>query len=89
MAPRMARNNGDGTLLTPDLDVVLDWNGYSIPPGAIRVVDDENALVLATVTAGTLEFDPTIGRHYLAPPTEREIRPTEGAPPDAGPRPRQ
>lgn len=71
MAARIARHNGAAVILG-----LLDWNGQPIAPGAIVVVDDQNEAVLAAVAAGDLELDPTLGRHYTAPPTERRVRPT-------------
>lgn len=70
MTARIARNNGNAT-------EGPDYNGDPIPPGAIRVVDDEAAPIIEAVASGTLELDPTLGRHYTAGPTERRIRPTD------------
>lgn len=71
MAARIARNNGNEAFL-------VDWNGQAIPPGRLAVVDDASDFVRAAVEGGTLELDPTLGRHYEAPKgPERDVRPTE------------
>lgn len=81
MTARIARNNGNEPF-------VSDWNGAPIEPGHCAVVDDQAEAVRLAVEAGTLELDPTLGRHYEAPKgPERDARPTErdtGKP--AGPR---
>jgi hypothetical protein len=83
MSARIARNNGNEP-------VGPDWNGNPIPPGAMAVVDDQAGDIRAAYEAGTLELDPTVGRHYEAPPTERAVRPTERHVGKAsGPKPRQ
>lgn len=55
---RAARNNTDAVLAD-----VIDENDQPVQPGAIVLVDADTQAVRDAVEAGTLELDPTLGRH--------------------------
>lgn len=73
MGERMARNNGNA-------DAGPDWNGDVIPPAGIAIVDDANIAIIAQVDAGTLELDPTLGRHYTPSSDTRPVNPIRPVP---------